>query len=84
MRFYLDNIGSLGECLQELEGQESELWWQKHGLMYTASGYGPKIPTRYKVRYNNRLYRVYSACFSNCSSEYIIIKGEKTSVRIDH
>ena len=25
------------------------LWWQEQGLQHTATGYGSKIPTRYKA-----------------------------------
>lgn len=45
------------------------------GLQYTASGYGAKIPTRYKVRFNNRLYRVYATCYGNASSTWIKANG---------
>ena len=45
-------------------------------------GYGPKIPTRYKVLYKGYWRRVYSACFSNCSTEYICVKGVDTAVDI--
>lgn len=52
------------------------------GVSYTATGYGSKLPTRYKVLYDNRWYRVYSVCFSNVSSEYIICRGDKITVQI--
>ena len=51
-----------------------ELGWPNKNLSYTASGYGRKIPNRYMVKYLNRWYRVYSACFSNVSREYIVTK----------
>ncbi len=47
--------------------------WQKRGLMYTATGYGKKIPTTRMVKYNNRLYRLYCCIFSNIGTCYIII-----------
>lgn len=53
------------------------LWWQKRGLMYTATGYGGKIPTEYRVRWNSRHYRVYAACHSNCASLYVISHGRR-------
>lgn len=46
----------------------------------TVNGYGSKIPSRYKVLYKNRWYRVYSKCFSNVSCEYIIAGGIKIGV----
>jgi hypothetical protein len=46
--------------------------WMQRGLSPTASGYGKKIPTRYKLRYNNRLHRIYGCCFSNVVTTYIV------------
>jgi hypothetical protein len=40
------------------------------------SGYGPKIPTRYKIRYGARMHRVYVMLYSNSGSSYIISGGE--------
>ena len=54
---------------------------QRRGLSYTASGYGKRIPTRYIVKYLCRWHRVYSDCFSNVASIYIISKGEKITVQ---
>jgi hypothetical protein len=51
------------------------------GLQYTATGYGNKLPTIYMVKYNNRWRRVYSICYSNVSTEYIIIDGVKQIVQ---
>lgn len=49
----------------------------------SRTGYGAKIPTCYKVKYNGRFYRVYSECFSNLSREYIAGEFGKINVRID-
>lgn len=50
------------------------------GLSYTATGYGRKIPTRYKVYYNGLWRRVYSACYSNVSTEFIETNGKTIPV----
>lgn len=42
----------------------------------TASGYGPKIPTRYMLRINKRWHRVYMMLYGNSGSAYVLIKGE--------
>jgi hypothetical protein len=55
---------------------EAPLWWHKQGLQQTASGYGSKLTTPYKVEHNGRLYRVYCVCFSNAGTLYILPKGE--------
>lgn len=59
----------------------SPLWWHERGLSQTASGYGSKLTSSYKVPYNGRLYRVYYSQFSNAGTAYIIVKGEKIIIR---
>ena len=61
---------------------EERLDWQKRGLQQTSTGYGGKLTSPYKVKYNNRWYRVYSACYSNVSTEYILVKGQWVFVQI--
>jgi hypothetical protein len=53
------------------------LWWHEKGLQETASGYGSKLTTPYKVRHNNRWKRVYAICWSNAASHYIFNKGQR-------
>ena len=43
----------------------------------SPSGYGAKISTDKMVRINNRLYRVYTTCFSNVASHWIKKNGNK-------
>lgn len=42
-----------------------------------ATGYGLKIPTSWRVKYNGAWRRVYCACFSNIGSCYVLVKGER-------
>ena len=67
---------------EEVEVKTDPLRHHTLGLSYTASGYGAKLPTVFKVFYQGRWYRVYSVCFSNVSTEYIISKGEKLNVAV--
>lgn len=67
---------------EEVELIESPLWFHKKGLLYTSSGYGSKIPTSYKVKFKNRLYRVYCTIYSNSGSTWIKSKGEKYYVSL--
>lgn len=53
-----------------------------HGLSYTATGYGNKIPTIYTVFVGGRWRRVYSRCYSNASSNYIIVSGDEIPVSL--
>ena len=60
---------------------ERELWWQKQGLSYTATGYGSKIPTSKMLRIGNRLYRVYCMLYSNSGTCYIIKNKKRYILR---
>lgn len=51
------------------------LWWHEKGLMQTATGYGKKLTTPYKVLHQGKMRRVYCHIFSNCASLYVLIKG---------
>lgn len=44
---------------------------QKRGVMYTATGYGHKIPTYHMVKYQNRWRRVYVSIHSNSGTMFI-------------
>lgn len=54
--------------------------WQKQGLQQTASGYGAKLTSSYKVNFNGKLYRIYHTCYGNASSAWFIAKGKKIYV----
>jgi hypothetical protein len=56
---------------QSVECAESPLWWQEKGLSFTASGYGARIPARYKVKINGKWRRVYCKIYSNNGTLYI-------------
>ena len=61
----------------EREFVYAPLEWQKQGLQQTATGYGRKLNTGYKVMYAGKLRRVYAVCFSNVSSVYVQAFGGK-------
>lgn len=61
---------------EDLDIIEAPLWWHKQGLRQTASGFGRKLTTAKKVRYNGRYYRIYCCQISNAGSQYIIAKGK--------
>jgi hypothetical protein len=50
---------------------EAPLWWQLKGLQETASGYGSRLVTPYKVKFNDRWRRVYCRQYSNAGTLYI-------------
>ena len=50
---------------------DKPLEWQKRGLMFTASGYGSRIPTSRMVLFNGKWRRVYVRIYSNCGTAYI-------------
>jgi hypothetical protein len=49
--------------------------------MQTATGYGKKLNSGKKVRFNGRTYRIYIYCFSNVGTAYIISKGKPLVLR---
>lgn len=56
------------------------LWHHVANLSYTKSGYGNRIPTRYKIAIRDEkkaTRRVYCVIHSNVGSLYIFIKGVK-------
>lgn len=60
----------------ETEVMEKLLWWQKRGLMYTATGYGSRIPTSYMVKHEGRWKRVYCCIHGNSGVCFIESKGK--------
>jgi hypothetical protein len=59
---------------------DDPLWYHKQHLQQTASGYGAKLTSQYKVSYNGKLYRIYHTCYGNASSAWFVAKGQKVYV----
>ena len=59
--------------VSDLESKDSPLEHHRLGLMYTATGYGRKIPTTRMVRLpgNPRWRRVYCCIYSNAGTCYV-------------
>ena len=70
------------ENITEKDLVESPLNWQVLGLQETASGYGNKLTTKYKVNYQGRMRRVYAVCYSNVASYCIFVNQEKLYLRM--
>ena len=49
-----------------------------------AGGYCRNFPSAHEVFYNNRWYRVYITCISNCGSWWIKCKGSLLHLRDFH
>lgn len=69
------------EYIQKIENFKIEpLWWQKAGKLYTATGYGSKIPTEYMIKVSDdcgrRWHRIYCSIHSNSGVLYIILKKQ--------
>lgn len=54
--------------------------WQKRGLQETASGYGARLNTGYKIHFEGKLYRVYVSQYGNSGSAWFTTKGRKIYV----
>lgn len=59
---------------------DAPMWYHLKGLQQTASGYGRKLNSGFKLSFNGRLYRVYTTIFSNSGTNYIIVRGERIIV----
>ena len=58
------------------------------GRQYTATGYGSRIPTEYRVRYRGsdgraRWRRVYVSVWSNAGTAYVRDAGERLILDLD-
>ena len=62
---------------------EAPLWWQLKGLQQTASGYGSRLVTPYKVKFNDRWRRVYCRQYSNAGTLYIGRLADNLTVSIN-
>ena len=56
-----------------VKGVRKPLWHHEHGLSYTASGYGSRLPTEWMIRHEKKLYRIYCVIYSNAGSIYVVI-----------
>lgn len=56
---------------------DAPLPWQEAGLQQTASGYGSKLTSRYKINYEGKLRRLYVTQYGNAGSTWFAIKGKK-------
>lgn len=61
---------------------DAPLWWHLKGLSQTATGYGTRLTTPYKVKFNGRWRRVYCFQFSNVGTLYIGKRSDNLTVTI--
>lgn len=63
-----------------IAAKRKQLWWQKQGLQFSATGYGSRIPTGIMIRLEGdreTLWRrVYCIIYSNIGSIYVL-KGKQ-------
>ena len=59
---------------------DAPLPWQGRGLQQTASGYGAKLTTRYKIHFGGKLFRLYCTCYSNNGTVWFRVRGRRIIV----
>ena len=64
-------------CTESVTVTDSPLWWHEQGLQYTATGYGKRIPSRFKVYFEGKWRRVYVTQYSNVGSAWINFQSEE-------
>jgi hypothetical protein len=50
------------------------LWYHEKNLQQTSSGYGSRLTSPYKIKFEGRMYRIYVTIFSNAGSSWIMTK----------
>jgi len=82
MEFFLQFKSDRNDCFQTVKVEFKEKPLNHHLLACNtplqATGTSSHV---YMIRYENRCYRVYSICYSNVSTEYVIIMGERVTVK---
>ena len=73
LKHYVDGVLNF----EDLQAEQHLLDWQVAGLQKTATGYGKKIPTSWKLHYSGKLRRIYQDVYSNSGVSYIIVNGKK-------
>jgi len=73
----LDRI--LANCKELIDAPPE---WMKRGLTETASGYGSKLNSGFKISFNGRIYRIYTTIFSNSGTNWFVSKGRKIIVSL--
>jgi hypothetical protein len=54
--------------------------WMNQGLTQTASGYGARLNSGYKIHYCGRVYRIYVTCYSNSGTSWFVARGRRIIV----
>lgn len=71
-QFYVQT-GKAGEAMSTVavESKHAPMRHHKLGRMWSASGYGKRIPSEWLVKFNGKWRRVYVICYSNSGTAYI-------------
>ncbi len=59
---------------------DAPMWFHKRGLQQTASGYGRRLNTGKKIKFNDKAYRLYATCYSNAASVWFVANGKRIYV----
>lgn len=54
--------------------------WQAAGLSETASGYGARLTSQYKIHFNGRFHRLRVTQYANAGSTWFVTHGRKIFV----
>lgn len=54
--------------------------WMKRGLQETASGYGKRLNSGYKIHFGGKLRRIYVTIFSNSGTCWFKVKDRRITV----
>lgn len=87
MRQFTDADIETGGSLPGIYADRSDMLydppeWMKSGLQETATGYGSRLNSGYKISFNGKLYRVYVTCYSNAGTCWFCRKHNGKTQRI--
>ena len=54
--------------------------WMAQGLQETASGYGKRLNSGYKIKWMGKVYRIYVTIFSNAGTCWFKVKDRRIVV----
>lgn len=79
-KFTIDNVANGRIQVGVAQLAIEPLDWQRRGLQQTASGYGKRLTSRYKIHFEGKLRRIYFTQFSNAGSAWFNFQGKKIHV----
>lgn len=73
----MDSWDKLRLSADRSELLSTPMWWHKHGIQETPTGYGKALNSGLMVWFEGRYRRVYVTCYSNVGTSWFRYQGKK-------